>query len=37
MNDYDVIERFAKKVVDSMKEIDPEIQQIVNNHFWEIL
>ena len=37
MNDYDVIEKFAKKVVDSMTDIDTDIQQIVNDNFWEML
>lgn len=37
MSDFEVIEQFAKNMVDSMTDIDPDIQQIVNDHFWEML
>jgi hypothetical protein len=37
MSDFEVIEQFAKNMVDSMTDIHPDIQQIVNDHFWEML
>ena len=33
----DVVKQFAKNLVDSMTEVDPDIQQIIDEHFWEML
>jgi hypothetical protein len=37
MTEFEVIEQFAKNMVDGMTEVDPDIQQIVNDHFLEML
>lgn len=29
--------QFASKLIESQKDIDPEIAQIVSDHFWELL
>lgn len=33
----DVIIEFSKKLTASQKPVDPEIQHIVNEHWWEML
>lgn len=33
----DVVKLFAKKLADNMTGVDPDIQQIVDEHFWEML
>ena len=35
--DVEVVKNFAKKLIGSQKEVDPEIQEIVNDHFFEML
>ena len=35
--DMEVVERFAEKLIGSQKDIEPEIQEIVNEHFFEML
>ncbi len=33
----DVVKQFAKNLIDNMTGVDPDIQQIVDEHFWEML
>lgn len=35
--DFDIIMRFAKTLTENMKVVDPDIQRIVDEHFWEML
>jgi hypothetical protein len=35
--DFEVITDFGKKLVESQKPVAPEIQHIVNEHWWEML
>lgn len=34
---FDIIMRFAKTLTENMKVVDPDIQRIVDEHFWEML
>lgn len=33
----EIFRQFGRKVAESQKDINPEIQQIVDEHFWEML
>ena len=33
----EIFERFSRKLAESQKDIDPEIQKIVDEHFWGML
>ncbi len=33
----EVVKQFAQNLVDNMTEVDPDIQEIVDEHFWEML
>jgi len=35
--DFEVISNFGKKLVESQKPVEPEIQHIVDEHWWEML
>lgn len=35
--DFEVISNFGKKLVESQKSIDPEIQRIVDEHWFDML
>ena len=35
--DFEVITNFGKKLVESQKPVEPEIQRIVDEHWWEML
>lgn len=36
-DDFEVISSFAQRIVSQSKDIDDEIQEVINNHFWEML
>lgn len=36
-DDFDVISLFAQRIVSRSKDIDDEIQEVINNHFWDML
>lgn len=33
----EIFERFGRKLAESQKDVDPDIQKIVDEHFWEML
>lgn len=36
-NDFEIISSFAQRMVSQSKDIDDEIQEVINNHFWDML
>ena len=36
-DDIKVISKFAEKLISSQKDIEPEIQEVINEHFNEML
>jgi len=36
-DEENIIEEFAKKMIEDQKDLDPEIAQLVDKHFWELL
>lgn len=35
--DINVVQDFGKKLIESLTGIDPEIQKVIDEHFWEML
>jgi hypothetical protein len=36
-SDHAILNDFGKKLLESQKDLDPEIVDIANTHFWELL
>lgn len=36
-DDFDVVSSFAERIVSNSKDIDREIQEVINNRFWDML
>ena len=34
---YKILEEFALNLIDEIKDLDPEFEEIVDNHFWELV
>jgi len=32
-----ILQRFAKKIIENSEDIDPEVYQTIDDHFWELI
>ena len=37
ISEEEIVNKFQKELLDNAKPLDPEIQELVNNNFWDLI
>lgn len=37
ISEEEIVKKFQKELLDNAKPLDPEIQELINNNFWDLV